>query len=117
MSHRSIRHRVPAVLVALVVAVTAALVSPGPAQAAVQNNYLLNNGRYSAVGVGVWHDNHTGGYDGILPANRNTVDQWGWDHVSAFYIGTGYCADLFRTPAANPGTWTFVDTVSPGRTN
>lgn len=100
MSHR----RFSAWFVALVIAVTAALAPAGAAQAAARpDSYIFNN---SPVGIGVWHDDDTTSvWPAVLPAYSNTWDEFGWDHSQKFYIGVGYCANVFRRPAGTGGAW------------
>ncbi|BCY09480.1 hypothetical protein [Actinoplanes sp. L3-i22] len=89
----------PRRLLALLVAVLAAVaITPSAAHAAVPNNYIFNN---SSVGIGVWHDYHSGTYDGVLSAYSKTKDQWGWDHASKFYVGSGYCFTAYRKTAGS----------------
>lgn len=97
----SFSRRILALLVALVTA-TVVVAAPVAAYAAVPNNYIFNN---SSVGIGVWHDYHSGTYDGVLPAYTNTRNQWGWDHASKFFIGSGYCFNAYRRPAGSSGGW------------
>ncbi|ADP79364.1 hypothetical protein [Pseudofrankia inefficax] len=94
----------PVRLLALMVAVLAAfaIAPPVAANAAVPNNYIFNN---SSVGIGVWHDYHSGTYDAVLPAYSTTKGQWGWDHASKFFVGSTYCYNAYRRPAGSSGAW------------
>ena len=118
MSARSFRRRVSAALLTLAVAVTAALVPSGPAQAVPATNYIFNNG---SVGIGVWHDAPSASepiddYDAVLPAYKTTRGQWGWDHGSGIYIGDNFCAAIYRTSSSSPGSWTLLTSLAgPGR--
>ena len=94
----------PGRLLAMMVAVLAAvaITPPVAAHAAVPDNYIFNN---SSVGIGVWHDYHSGSYDGTLSAYSTTSGKWGWDHASKFYVGSGYCFTAYRRPAGSSGGW------------
>ncbi|GAB2585027.1 hypothetical protein Aab01nite_53390 [Paractinoplanes abujensis] len=99
--------RVSSWFAALVVAATAGLAPAGAAQAAARpDNYIFNN---SNVGVGVWHDDGDPIYNAVLPAYKNTWDEYGWDHASRYYIGRGYCVRTFRRAAGTGGAWSFWD--------
>lgn len=108
VSVRSVRYRPAAVLVAFGVAAAAALTPAAPARAdldlPVPLNYIFNNGRNGTGGIGVSHDNSDRLYDAVLPAYATTESEWHWDHASSFYIGPGYCADVFRMQHGH-STW------------
>jgi hypothetical protein len=82
---------------------------------------------YSDVNLGViqkFNQPHAHGhYDVLLPAQErhgnslfvdNSADYRGWTTTGGFYIGPGYCADLFRHDFGLSGPWEFQMRIGPG---
>jgi hypothetical protein len=78
---------------------------------------------YSHIGLGVIERfdgaRAYGHYDAILAAKlptfiANSADTKGWVTTGGFYIGPGYCADLYRHDFGLSGPWEFQGTIGPG---
>lgn len=100
-------------------------VQVGPAAVQVQPLIAPTNTvwNYSHIGVGViekFNQPHAyGHYDAILPAEQpsyiaNSADYKGWTTTGGFYIGPGYCADLYRHDFGLSGPWEFQGRIGPG---
>ncbi|MEU8230673.1 hypothetical protein AB0C12_13845 [Actinoplanes sp. NPDC048967] len=87
-------------IVAALLAVTAALTGAAPAQAASTAKAILNG---SSVGIGVLYDYRSSGYDEVLPSGAYTTSL-GWPHAGGVYIGSGYCAQRW-TWNESQGKW------------
>ncbi len=85
------------VAAAAVVTATSLALSAAPAHAAT--NTIYNGG---SVGVGVMHlwDGvyGNGAYDQVLPAGWNTLAYFSWSIAEGFYVGSGYCSQVWRRP-------------------
>ncbi|MEV6345644.1 hypothetical protein [Actinoplanes sp. NPDC051851] len=81
-----------------VAAIACALALGGtPAQAnSAGTNYILNGG---GIGVGVmhlWDGSYTqGSYDVVLSAGGYSSSAFGWSYTEGFYIGSGYCSQVW----------------------
>jgi hypothetical protein len=84
---------------------------------------------YSDVGLGIiqyWDGNYYAGhYDRVLPPQvrnlngsvryvENSYDYFGWYTTAGFYIGPGYCADLYRHDFGLSGPWQYQGRIGPG---
>jgi hypothetical protein len=91
---------------------------------AVATNTIYN---YSDIKIGVIQNlgqpHAFGHYDALLPAKvsnsagtfvSNSHDYWGWPTTGGFYIGPGYCADLYRHDFGLTGPWQFQGRIGPG---
>ncbi|MDG4784634.1 hypothetical protein O7626_01565 [Micromonospora sp. WMMD1102] len=85
----------------------------GSSVAAVPRSYISNVSAIVSIGVIKDRDGSyaKGSYDALLPVDRRTDSYLDWDHAQGFYIGPGFCADLFSW---NGSTWISSGTVGSG---
>jgi hypothetical protein len=106
---------------AAVVATAATVVglAAGPTQAnASGTNYIQNAGSVGGIGVmHLWDGNYGQGlYDVVLPQGRFSSSQFGWSYTEGFYIGSGYCAQLWdRYNASDGWSRTTSDIAGPAQ--
>lgn len=79
------------------VVVSALALASSPAQAAGTTNYIEN---MSGINIGVMHlfdgDYTNTWYDQLLPAQRRSDRIFPtWSQTQGFYIGPGYCAEMW----------------------
>ena len=126
--------RAAVAVLAAVAGLTAATASAGqastpaaPAAVPIQVQQLIaptnTVWNYSHIGLGViekFNQPHAyGHYDAILPAEQpsyiaNSADYKGWTTTGGFYIGPGYCADLYRHDFGLSGPWEYQSRIGPG---
>jgi hypothetical protein len=96
---RSTAVRLAAAAVAFVATLTCQY-QPASANAS-GTNYIQNAG--SVGGLGVIHNftdtgdqYELGVFDAVLPQGKFSSSAFGWSHTEGYYLGSGYCAQIWR---------------------